>query len=95
MAEYALLSIKDKLIFLTHGHIHGADNPPPLHQGDILLHGHTHIPACEERGTFIYMNPGSVSIPKEDAPHSYMTLEENSFLWKKLEDGSVFRQFRV
>ena len=93
MAEYALLSIGEKLIYLTHGHIHGADNPPPLHKGDILLHGHTHIPACEDREAFIYMNPGSVSIPKGDSPHSYMTVEDGVFLWKDLEDGSVFLSY--
>ena len=30
------------------------------------------------------MNPGSVSIPKEESWHGYMTLEDGEFLWKDL-----------
>ncbi len=49
---------------------------PPLAPGDILLHGHTHVPAWTDFGQGnLYLNPGSVSIPKENAAHSYMTME--------------------
>lgn len=91
MAEYALIPQKKHMIFVTHGHHFNTENPPLLMKGDILLHGHTHIPAWEEFGDHnLYLNPGSVSIPKKDSPHSYMTLEKGTFLWKNLEDGSVY-----
>ena len=60
-----------------------------MKKGDILLHGHTHIPACEKIGDIIYMNPGSVSIPKENTEHGYMIYEVESFIWKNL-DGEVY-----
>ena len=85
MAEYALLCAGNRMIFATHGHIFNNSNVPPLHKGDILLHGHTHIPACEEHETYTYCNPGSVSIPKEGTPHGYMLLDEGTFYWKTLE----------
>ena len=50
MAEYALLSLGSRLVYLTHGHHAGRDNPPPLQPGALLLCGHTHIPACEAIG---------------------------------------------
>ena len=50
MAEYAILSIAGKTIYATHGHVFNNGNLPPLATGDILLHGHTHVPACEECG---------------------------------------------
>lgn len=53
--------------------------------GDILLHGHTHVPACEERDNYIYLNPGSVSIPKEESWHGYMIFENGVFIWKDLD----------
>ena len=90
MAEYALMPVGKQMIYITHGHIANVDNPPPLKEGDILLHGHTHVCACEDRGLFTYMNPGSVSIPKDGCPHSYMTFEDGRFLWKKLDNGEVF-----
>ena len=97
LADYALLSEGSRLIFATHGHIWNAAHLPPLHPGDILLHGHTHIPVCEpcgEYGQFTLMNPGSVSIPKEDSPHSYMTLEAGIFIWKDL-NGVPYREFKI
>jgi putative phosphoesterase len=66
-----------------------------MQKGDILLHGHTHIPACEEFETYTYLNPGSVSIPKEQSPHSYMVFDGHTFLWKNLETGEIYNQFSV
>ena len=60
---------------------------PGLLKGDILLNGHTHIPANQDMADFIYMNPGSVSIPKENSAHGYMIYDQE-FIWKDL-DGNV------
>jgi len=92
LADYAILTVGNKMIFATHGHVYNNNNLPPLHKGDILLHGHTHVPVCEEHETHVYMNPGSVSIPKEDSPHSYMILDGEKFEWKTL-DGEVYKEY--
>ena len=89
LADYCLLEQKGRVIFATHGHHYNLENPPLLQPGDVLLHGHTHIPAKDNSLGFWYLNPGSVSIPKENSPHSYMTLEDGQFLWKDL-DGVVY-----
>ena len=89
LADYCLLEQKGRVIFATHGHHYNLENPPLLQPGDVLLHGHTHIPAKDNSLGFWYLNPGSVSIPKENSPHSYMTLEGGQFLWKEL-DGAVY-----
>ena len=90
LADYAWLDVNGLRIFATHGHLHGQDNPPPLKANDILLCGHTHIPCFKKQETCVYVNPGSVSIPKENTPHSYMILEEKTFTWKTL-DGDIYR----
>ena len=92
LADYALMSLGRKLMFVTHGHIYNSAHLSPLHPGDILLHGHTHVPACEECSSHIYLNPGSVSIPKENTPRSYMTLDDCLFRWKTLE-GETYREY--
>ncbi len=89
LADYCLLEQKGRVLFATHGHHYNLENPPLLRPGDVLLHGHTHIPAKDNSLGFWYLNPGSVSIPKENSPHSYMTLEDGQFLWKDL-DGAVY-----
>ena len=95
LADYAVLPVGRRLVYATHGHVHNLKNLPPLAPGDILLHGHTHIPAWTEFGEGnLYLNPGSVSIPKEGSAHSYMTLEGETFLWKTLE-GEVYRELEL
>ncbi|MCQ2604255.1 MAG: phosphodiesterase [Spirochaetia bacterium] len=84
MAEYAVLSLDNRMIFATHGHRFNSSDLPPLCPGDILLHGHTHIPLNETVSGIAVMNPGSVSIPKGGSAHSYMTLENGIFQWKEL-----------
>ncbi len=94
MTDYAIICEREKMIFATHGHKFNSDTLPPLHSGDILLHGHTHVPDCKNNGTFVYLNPGSVSIPKENSHHGYMTLENGVFIWKDL-DGNVIMTYEI
>lgn len=94
LADYCILESQNRLIYATHGHVYNLQTPPPLAPGDILLHGHTHIPANRTQDGLLYLNPGSVSIPKENSPHSYMTLENGLFQWKDL-DGQVYDSRRL
>ena len=94
LADYCILYMKDKMIFATHGHHHNESAVPPLKKGDILLHGHTHVPKCVEHDNYTYCNPGSVSIPKEDSWHGYILLEDGIFTWKDL-DGTVQMEFAL
>ncbi len=89
LADYAVLALGSRLIYATHGHIYNEDNLPPLSEGDVLLFGHTHIPKCEKHEHYIAMNPGSVSIPKENSHHGYILFDENVFLWKDFDNNIV------
>ena len=96
LADYAVLPVGRRLIYATHGHIYHVKNLPPLAPGDVLLHGHTHVPAWTEFGQGnLYLNPGSVSIPKENSPHSYMILEGNTMQWTELESSAVFHELTL
>lgn len=88
MADYSILDLDGRLIFATHGHIYNENNLPPMGRCDVLLNGHTHIPKCVSHGDYTYMNPGSVSIPKEGSRHGYMIYEDSKFIWKDL-DGNI------
>ena len=93
-ADYAYICEDYATVFATHGHIFGPQNPPALRAGEILLCGHTHVSALEEKAGFIYMNPGSVSLPKGGTPAGFMTYENGLFCWKTL-DGETYREYRV
>ena len=82
LADYCFLEIGGKTMFATHGHVFNPNHPPMLKAGDILLNGHTHIPALKNCGEYIYANPGSVSLPKEQSQPSYLLLKEHVLLLK-------------
>ena len=90
LCEQACMYVNDKSLVMVHGHKLDEKNMPAIKDGDYLVCGHTHIPKCEKREGYTYINPGSVSIPKEDSAHSYIILEDK-FYWKDL-DGNVYMQ---
>lgn len=81
-------------MFCTHGHIFNTSNPPKLANGDILIHGHTHVKVAEPVDHYVFINPGSVSIPKDGDDHSYMTYEDGVFTIRSFE-GKVCKMFTV
>ena len=95
LAEYAYISVDGMRIFATHGHNFNTEKCPPLARGDILLHGHTHVPVVQPFGEGnYYINPGSVSIPKESSPKSYIIYENGSFYFYDL-DGKEYKRFSI
>lgn len=95
LADYGVLFLRGKTVYLTHGHVINVQNPLPFADGDILLHGHTHVPVSEAHGTYHYLNPGSVSIPKQNSPHSCMVYEDGTFSWLDLESGTHYMHFSL
>jgi putative phosphoesterase len=79
MSDYSTIYVDNRVLFVTHGHIYHKNNLPNLQKNDILIHGHTHVQTIERHDDYTYINPGSVSLPKENNPNTYMTYENNQF----------------
>ena len=94
MADYCILSVDGRTFYATHGHIYNQDNLPPLQEGDILIHGHTHVLKAQQMDGYILLNPGSVSIPKEGNPATDAVLENSIFTIKDF-DGNTVREMRL
>ena len=94
LADYAILPVGDRLAYLTHGHVFNGGHLPPLQKGDVLIHGHTHVPLCDVREDVTILNPGSTSIPKEGSWHGYLTLENGHFRWMDF-GGVCHREFTL
>ncbi len=93
LADYIYLSLDGLSVFATHGHRHNTATPPPLGKGEVLLHGHTHVPACIEFGDGNwYLNPGSAALPKENNPKSYMVYENRAFILKDFSGNTLFEK---
>ncbi len=91
LADYAVADLKSRTLFFTHGHLFNAENPPLLKEGDLLFNGHFHTPACiQMEGGAQYLNCGSVALPKNDTPHSYLLIDDDTVYFKDLETGGIF-----
>lgn len=90
MNDYTVILYNGKRLFLTHGHIYNKENLPNIQAGDILIHGHTHIPLAEKmHNGIILFNPGSITIPKENNKNSYGILEDNILKVKDLHGNII------
>lgn len=94
LADYSFMYYDKKMLFFTHGHTLNETKPPMLKSGDVLFNGHTHIPCVREHDDYIYVNPGSVSIPKEGSAHSYIVFADGLIEWKDLS-GTVYLKYTV
>lgn len=79
MADYAVLCDGERMMYLTHGHKYGVDYFPGVKAGDIVIQGHTHIPMDEDRDGIRCVNPGSVSLPKNDSAHQCLLYNDGNF----------------
>lgn len=91
------LEEENYFIYATHGHHINFNNFFDFHHETknskkiiILLNGHTHIPSFEKKENLLYVNDGSVSIPKENSQNCYVILQDNKIFWKNLE-GQIFK----
>ncbi len=94
MADYCIIMDGERTIYASHGHIYNENNLPPLKNGDIFIHGHTHVLRAEKRETYTILNPGSVSIPKEGNIPTYAVLENGVFSIRGFE-GEVVKEITL
>lgn len=73
--DYALIVEGSISFFATHGHKYTTENFPQGPGQCIFLSGHTHLWLLEKREDLIVCNPGSITLPKENRPHTYATYE--------------------
>ncbi|MGF1712508.1 phosphodiesterase [Vibrio kagoshimensis] len=80
MSDYAWVLLESgRRLFLTHGHLFNSGKRPPLKEGDVLAHGHTHIPVAEYQSGIFIFNPSSVTFPREGHPASYGIYQDGCF----------------
>lgn len=94
MADYCIIIEGKRTIYATHGHLYNEEHLPPLKEGDVLIHGHTHVLCAEQRETYTLLNPGSVSIPKEGNPPTYGILDKDIFRIKDFE-GNIIKEIKI
>ncbi|MNV57709.1 Phosphodiesterase YfcE [compost metagenome] len=89
MGDYAQLWADGRRIYVTHGHGFSIDNLPELQPGDIFIQGHTHVPVADKKEGIYVLNPGSISLPKENYPNSYAVLEGGKYTVKSFTGDTI------
>ena len=100
--EFPILSVYSQVydsscnltLFLSHGHIYNPDALPPITDNTVFLYGHTHVFKKEVREKIFCINPGSVSLPKENNPKTYMIYDSGEFTVKDF-NSNILLQFSV
>lgn len=85
--ENVVIVSGEKTFFLTHGHVYNKDCMPKT-AFDGIIYGHFHTGFIEKVDGIIVANAGSLSLPKNQTPRSYMVLEDGVLTLKDL-NGKV------
>ena len=78
-------------LFASHGHKFSPENLPALPSGAVFLYGHTHVLGLKNADGVICINPGSVSLPKNNNPKTYGVYDGGAFYIKELDGTTVER----
>ncbi|MEE3450175.1 MAG: phosphodiesterase [Acutalibacteraceae bacterium] len=89
LSESVYLFVDGITFFAAHGHNYNEHSLPKLSKGTVFLNGHTHVPVYRKHDEYIYINCGSVSIPKENSEHTYLIYENGVIHFKNLS-GEVY-----
>ncbi|MGD7044155.1 metallophosphoesterase [Jeotgalibacillus proteolyticus] len=79
-----VVKVKDATIFITHGHLYGIKQSlDKIHykaseeDAEITFFGHSHSLGAEVIDQRLYINPGSIQLPRDRKEASYAIVEKN------------------
>ena len=95
LADYLVMVVADKRIFLTHGHKYHPENRTPL-GCDAFFYGHTHLQELykAEDGVLI-CNTGSITFPKGRNVPTFATIDEDLTVRLRQLDGSIIKENKL
>jgi len=89
-ADYGEVYADGVKIYLSHGH----REVPPMPDNAVYITGHTHVPLNVKEDNFYHLNPGSVSLPKEESPRGYILFDGGNFYFKNLQ-GEIYDSLKI
>ena len=96
--DFPIMDEKKELLFdqipvvAVHGHHLDTLSLESLTKGCVVVSGHTHIPCTKDEDGIVFLNPGSVSIPKEGSAHGYIIYDNGTFRFMDM-DGAEYMKF--
>ena len=87
MDDYLNYKLDDNNIYITHGHKYNRRNCSFLKNGDVFIQGHSHMCWMYEEDGKYFLNPGSISLPRDHTGGSYIIYEDNKFFLYDLDEN--------
>lgn len=89
---YFVYALPERNLVCVHGHKMETEDLPELKEGDIVAYGHFHTGVIENKNGVIYVNPGSIALPKDE--HSYCVIDDNDIIIKKV-NGEILKKYNI
>lgn len=90
--DYYELLINNKRFYFTHGHHYNKDNLPD--NVDVLVYGHFHTGFIENINGVICVNSGSITLPKNNTPNSYLIIDERTIQLISI-DEEIIKEIKI
>lgn len=94
MADYLLMVVGGKRLFLTHGHRYTPDSRTSL-SIDAFFGGHTHLWHLQRDGEVLLCNTGSITFPKGGNPPTFATIDNDTTVRVRQLDGTVLKEMAL
>lgn len=92
--DVSLINVDGIDIYITHGNNYRYQKNDTFENG-VLIYGHEHIPYIKKEPDMIYINTGSVSLPRNELGPSYTIYENKKFIIYSLIDNSVISSIEI
>ena len=84
-----MFNIDNLNIYTTHGNEYNIEKNKKFNTNGILVYGHEHIPYIKEKDNMVYINVGSISLPKNGNLPTYLIYENRKFTIYDIEGNVV------
>ena len=74
--DHVNMELNNKKFMFTHGHKYNIDNK--VENIDVLIYGLFHKWFIKEEKNQYFINSGSITLPKNNTPNSYLVIESNN-----------------
>ena len=84
----SLISVDNLDIYITHGNEYSYEKNRKLNRKGVLVYGHEHIPYIKKDNNMIYINVGSISLPRKGEA-TYAVYNNSKFIIYDINDNIV------
>lgn len=87
--KLALICVDGLDIYCTHGNEYNKDKDRKFNRTGVLVYGHEHIPYIERKENMVFINVGSLSLPRNDFRPTYLIYENRKFTIYTIDNDIV------